>query len=323
MSGAAPGVRILPVRALNADGSGQSSDVAAGIVWAVQHGARVVNLSLGGGIPSDGMRDAIVYANSNNVLVVAAGGNGGAGTNGLTYPAAYEPAIAVVGGRLQPRPGILLDHGSYIDVAAPGVGVVSTYGSAANAYASSSGTSMATPYAVGRGRARGGREPGTDRSPRVRHARTRRRRSRRRRQGFRVRRGTREPARVGEPCARRGRRRRDRRATGSSAVTVGSQAFGTATHRGDLAGRQLSAPIVAAAATPSGNGYWLAGADGAVYAFGDAGYRGSMSGQALNGRIVGMAATPSGNGYVLLGCGRRHLHVRRRAASTDRPAACA
>ena len=58
---------------------------------------------------------------------------------------------------------------------------------------------------------------------------------------------------------------------------------------------------MAAAGTPSGNGYWLAGADGAVYAFGDAGYLGSMAGRPLNGRIVGIAATPSGHGYVLLG----------------------
>ena len=79
------------------------------------------------------------------------------------------------------------------------------------------------------------------------------------------------------------------------------QSFGTAADRGDLEGRVLSAPIVAGVGTPSGNGYWLAGADGAVYAFGDAGYHGSMSGKPLNGRIVALAATPSGNGYVLLG----------------------
>ena len=147
VSGAAPGVRILPVRVLAADGSGQSSDVAAGVVWAVEHGARVVNLSLGGTSPSDGMRDAITYANAHGVLVVAAGGNGGAGANEPTYPAAYDAAIAVAAVDANRARATFSSTGSYIDVAAPGVGVVSTYNSAVNAYASSSGTSMAAPYA--------------------------------------------------------------------------------------------------------------------------------------------------------------------------------
>ena len=132
VSGAAPGVRILPVRVLAADGSGQSSDVAAGIVWAVDHGARVVNLSLGGTAPSDGMRDAITYTNANGVLVVAAGGNGGAGANEPTYPAAYDAAIAVAA-----VDAYLPGHRSRVRAvtstcAAPGVGVVSTYNSAVN-----------------------------------------------------------------------------------------------------------------------------------------------------------------------------------------------
>ena len=147
VAGAAPGVRILPVRVLAADGSGQSSDVAAGVVWAVQHGARVVNLSLGGTIPSEGMLDAITYADANGVLVVAAGGNGGAGANEPIYPAAYEPAVAVAAVDANRVRASFSSSGTYIDVAAPGVGVVSTYNSAVNAYASSSGTSMAAPYA--------------------------------------------------------------------------------------------------------------------------------------------------------------------------------
>ena len=300
VSGAAPGVRILPVRVLAADGSGQSSDVAAGIVWAVDHGARVVNLSLGGTAPSDGMRDAITYANANGVLVVAAGGNGGAGANEPTYPAAYDAAIAVAAVDANRARAPFSSTGSYIDVAAPGVGVVSTYNSAVNVYASSSGTSMAAPYASAAAalviaanpqqsadHARALLEQGADDlgaagwdpaygyglvDPRVSANRARAEVDGAETPGYRV---------VG----------RDGRVV----------AFGTAAHRGDLAGHPLSAPIVAAAGTPSGNGYWLAGADGAVYAFGDAGYLGSMAGRPLNGRIVGIAATPSGHGYVLLG----------------------
>ena len=67
------------------------------------------------------------------------------------------------------------------------------------------------------------------------------------------------------------------------------------------AAASLSAPIVASAQTKDGKGYWLAGADGAVYSFGNAHYYGSMAGHPLTSPIVGMAATPSGKGYILLG----------------------
>ena len=77
-------------------------------------------------------------------------------------------------------------------------------------------------------------------------------------------------------------------------------AFGAARFYGDMAGR-TAARVVASAPTPSGHGYWLAAADGSVYAFGDARFAGSMYGRALNSPIVGMAATPTGRGYYLLG----------------------
>jgi 3D (Asp-Asp-Asp) domain-containing protein len=78
---------------------------------------------------------------------------------------------------------------------------------------------------------------------------------------------------------------------------VGSR--GDATTYGDLAGIQ-AAPIVAAAMTPTGRGYWLVGADGGVFAFGDAHFFGSLGGHPLNSHIVGIAATPSGAGYWLV-----------------------
>ena len=104
------------------------------------------------------------------------------------------------------------------------------------------------------------------------------------------------------------------------------RAYGHAHFYGDLRGRHLSAPIVASARTHDGKGYWLVGADGAVYTFGDARYYGSMAGHHLSSPIVGMAATPTGRGYILLGAdggiftfgnahfygstGGRHLNAR-------------
>ena len=76
----------------------------------------------------------------------------------------------------------------------------------------------------------------------------------------------------------------------SSAISAGGASSGPTT-----------APIVGLAATPDGNGYWLVGADGAIYAFGDAVSYGSMRGTQLNAPIVAMATTPDGGGYWLVG----------------------
>jgi Cu/Zn superoxide dismutase len=75
--------------------------------------------------------------------------------------------------------------------------------------------------------------------------------------------------------------------------------FGDAGLFGSAGNMTLNRPIVAIAATPSGDGYWLVASDGGIFAYGDARYLGSMGGTPLNQPIVAMAATPSGNGYRL------------------------
>ena len=87
-------MKILPVRVLDANGGGVASDVAKGIIWATDHGARVINVSLGGGA-SPGIQQAMQYANSKGAVVCAAGGNNGQAGNTPMYPAAYPEAIAV------------------------------------------------------------------------------------------------------------------------------------------------------------------------------------------------------------------------------------
>ncbi len=159
VSGAAPGTKILPVQVLCGDGGGFSSDVANGIIWAVDNGAKVVNLSLGGG-PDGAYLSAIQWADSNNVVVVAAGGNDGA--NGpASYPAAYSGSpwnqpnlIAVAATTNTNGHASYGTTGNYLDISAPGgascqcnssaVDVLSSWND--GGYRSIAGTSMATPY---------------------------------------------------------------------------------------------------------------------------------------------------------------------------------
>ncbi len=300
IAGGAPSVKIMPVRVLDAHGSGVASDVAEGIIWAADHGARVINVSLGGG-QSAGMQAAMQYANEKRAVVVAAAGNAYQAGNAPTYPAAYPEAIAVAAVNDQLGHASFSNTGSYVDIAAPGEMILSTYGDNAHDYQWMSGTSMATPYAAAaaalivsenkslsaagvrqvlQAHARDLGAPGRDNTfgyglvnPRASVA-------------------------AALPGVNNGTKGK-----GYWVITADGRVrtFGSAKFHGDLRGRHLSSSIVAGARTPSGRGYWLVGADGAVYAFGDAHSHGSLYGRHLNARIVGMAATPSGRGYVLLG----------------------
>jgi subtilisin family serine protease len=301
VAGAAPGVKILPVRVLDASGSGSSSDVAEGIIWAADHGARVINLSLGGG-PSSGMQIAIQYARSKQVVTFAAAGNGYQDGNQPTYPAAYPEAVAVSAVNQSLQHASFSNTGAYVDIAAPGDLIWSTYGQGNAQYALMSGTSMATPYATATAALVLGENPSLSGADLI-HA---------------VEAGASDLGAPGRDNTFGYGLINPRRAMLSASpekINRGSKghgywivtgdghvrAYGAIRTYGDLTGRALSAPIVASARTPSGKGYWLAGADGAVYSFGDAQYRGGLQGRKLNSPIVGMAASPRGMGYILLG----------------------
>lgn len=144
VAGVAWTARIMPVRVLGSDGSGQDSDIAAGITWAADHGAKVINLSLGGPGDSAVLHEAVKYATGKDVVVVVAAGNDGDDTP--QYPAAYPEVVAV---GATDSTGDLTDFsswGDWIDVAAPGFGIVSTY---QNSYAVGDGTSFAAPIVSG------------------------------------------------------------------------------------------------------------------------------------------------------------------------------
>lgn len=136
---------ILPVRVLDANGSGSYSAIANGIIYAADNGAKVINLSLGGTSSSRALQDAINYAwNKQCVLVAAAGNNG---SNVAFYPAACSNVVAVSATNISDTRPSWSNFGSYVDVSAPGVDILSVYGS--DQYAAWNGTSFSSPVASG------------------------------------------------------------------------------------------------------------------------------------------------------------------------------
>jgi serine protease len=144
VSAVAPDARILPVRVLGANGTGYMSDAASGIVYAADHGADVINMSLGTDTQVDAVTNAIAYARSKGAVVVAAAGNQRTGGSPASYPAADSGVIAVAATDSADAVAYYSTRGDYVDVAAPGSGIVSTY--PGGSYRTMNGTSMATPH---------------------------------------------------------------------------------------------------------------------------------------------------------------------------------
>lgn len=144
IAGVAWNCRLMPVKALDSRGAGSSSNIAAGINYAVSHGANVISLSLGTKTYSATMDAAVQNAVANNVVVVAAAGNDN--SQQVQYPGALTPAIAVAAVTDQDTRASFSNYGSWVDVAAPGVNIYSTW---RNGYRYDSGTSMATPMVAG------------------------------------------------------------------------------------------------------------------------------------------------------------------------------
>lgn len=137
--------KIMPVKAMGAKGYGTTFDISKGIVWAVDHGADVINLSLGNYQPSKVLEEAVRYAYENNVVMVSAAGNDS--SNQPTYPSAYPEVISVAAVDYNGNRASFSNYGDYIDIAAPGVYIPSTYFN--EQYAALSGTSMAAPHVAG------------------------------------------------------------------------------------------------------------------------------------------------------------------------------
>ena len=148
--GIAPESNLYAIKVLDSSGSGYLSDVVAGIDWSITNKMEIINLSLGSNSDSTTLKSIVDKAYQNNILVVAAAGNDGS-TDGIgdtvDYPARYDSVIAVGATDNSNNRGYFSSTGPEVEVAAPGVNILSTY--IGNKYVQLSGTSMATPYTVG------------------------------------------------------------------------------------------------------------------------------------------------------------------------------
>ena len=147
IAGVAAGCKLMPVRVLGSNGTGTLADVASGVVWATDRGARVISMSLGTSSNSTTLANAIDYAWNRNVLVVAAAGNYNSTTP--IYPGYFTNCIAVASTDQNDVRSPFSSFGSWVDVAAPGSSIVST--DIGGRYQTRSGTSMAAPAVAGIG----------------------------------------------------------------------------------------------------------------------------------------------------------------------------
>jgi hypothetical protein len=324
VAGVAPKASLLPVKVLDRFGSGTVSDTAAGIMYAANEGAKVINLSLGGDY-SKVLCDAVTFASRTAIVVAASGNEAEDGFVPVSYPGACPSAVGIgalrfdgsrapysnagcelaatgpggdlsPGGRLFPRNGNNDDprNGILQEAWDPGRNVDNGF-----AFFFDSGTSMAAAHAAGEAAVLLGinSDVSTVRRAMLASARD-----------------------LGRPGAD------DEYGTGAldlgAAVAMlqsgivptpkevlgywmvatdgGIFAFGDAGFLGSTGDLRLNSPIVGMARTVTGRGYWLVAADGGIFTFGDATFFGSTGSFRLNQPIVGMASTGSGQGYWLV-----------------------
>ena len=142
--GVAPSTSIMPIDVFEGE-DGFISDVAAGVYYAVDGGADIINMSLVAYADTKVLREAVEYAHSKNVLVVAAAGNDN--INSPYYPAAYPDVVSVASTDAADKRSDFSNFGKTIDIAAPGTGVFSIFPD--KSFGGLDGTSMATPIVSG------------------------------------------------------------------------------------------------------------------------------------------------------------------------------
>ncbi len=142
--GVAPKAKIMPIRIFGPDYAGDVA-VAKALVWAVDHGAEIINMSWGGPMYSLSLAEALNYALARNVILVAAAGN--EGIKSISYPAGHPGVIAVAASNPYSKLTWFSNYGRYVRLGAPGNLIYSTVPN--NNYAFWDGTSMASPVVSG------------------------------------------------------------------------------------------------------------------------------------------------------------------------------
>ena len=306
--------KIMPVKVLDSSGKADDDNIAAGIKWAVDHGARVINLSLGGpGAGTGILQQYVDYATSHNVVVVAAAGNDGEESIDIAtaphYPAACNGVIAVGATDAVGNHAPFSSYGNWIDVVAPGDmtngsqqdGLITTLRPTSSnnfaQYGAVAGTSFSSPLVAAVAFLMRSADPNASQatisSRLIGSARD-----------------------LGSPGfdSLYGAGMVDATAAlaavsgfFSSASTDGSgywmlgqrgavYRFGGASWMGNAA---LSSDATAAdvESTPSGSGYWVVDTVGHVFGFGDARYFGGADPLLPGEQVTSLSATPSGGGY--------------------------
>jgi hypothetical protein len=147
VAGVAFGCSVMPVKVMDSSGFAAYSTIASGIKYAVDNGARVINLSIAGSDQSATLQQAIDYAWSNNVVVVAAAGNGS--TNTPMYPAACNHVLGVSATANNDALAYFSSYGSYVQISAPGTMIWTTESDLNHPYGAWQGTSFASPIVAG------------------------------------------------------------------------------------------------------------------------------------------------------------------------------
>ena len=145
ISGLAPECKLMNVKVADDQGRCEETAVAKGVIWAVDRGASVINISLEFKHGSDELEQAIDYAWNQGVIVIAAAGNDGSDLP--VYPAGYDNCISVAATRQDGTLAPFSNFGEWVDVAAPGFNILTT--TCGNSYNYQGGTSFAAAYVSG------------------------------------------------------------------------------------------------------------------------------------------------------------------------------
>ena len=146
--GVSPSVELYSVKVLDSSGNGRYSSIIEAVEWAIDNKINLINMSFGGSEKSKILEDALQMAYDNNILIFAAAGNGGKGSNDtILYPAKYKQVVAVGAIDKNEQRAEFSSVGAEMELVAPGVDIESTLSD--GVYGNKSGTSMAAPHATG------------------------------------------------------------------------------------------------------------------------------------------------------------------------------